>query len=654
MTDLTIRTDRSFIRAASRSLRYVAVTVVAPVAPKASERQPIDVAFVLDRSGSMGGQKIELARDAVLQGVAMLQARDRFAVVAYDDTIDVVVPLTSADREARINAERRLHEIAAGGFTDLAGGWLKGCLQLAEAANPAENARCLLMSDGQANRGIVDPQEIQRHATELRRRGITTSTFGVGEDFDERLMSSMGRAGGGQGYFIRQARQIGDLLTSELGETLEVVARNAVLSIALPDEAELEVLSDFDVRDEEGTAEVRLGNLVSGQSVTVVLKLRLPLGIEGQRASLEVAVKADGDALEAPPADLSWTWASHGVNDAQPRDSTVDLEVAAIYAARGRREALELNRQGDFQSARRILERIAAKIERYAGDSRELRSLVSALRNEAQDFSREMTQMAKKQAHYAALGTLQSRSATGKARRARFDAEQFTVELHRGVPVITCGGVRVAIATGTPQSFGSRPLHLLGDGHRLPATLLPNVDATSIGRSLGTPIDVVLGADILSQYQCLLDLGGHRVVFSRGDLGCDGVSLRVPLRHAVPSADVVIGTRPGVAFLDTGARLSYMDPACVSAPPVARERDFFPLLGEFETEVYEVDIEVAGLRFRGRFGVLPTPLQQEIKAFGAQWVIGSELLQQFPLVLDLRNSRILVVLGEPSTLAGIM
>ena len=654
MTELTVRTDRSLIRAAARSVRYVVVTVVAPVAAKTAERQPIDVAFVLDRSGSMGGEKIVLARDAVLQGLAMLQPRDRFAVVAYDNMIDLVVPLTQASAEARANAERRLREIDARGSTDLGGGWLKGCQQLAEAPNRAATARCLLMSDGQANQGITDPNELERHARELRDHGLVTSTFGVGGDFDERLMSAMARAGGGHGYFIQRARQVGDLLTSELGESLEVVASNAHLSIALPDQAELEVLNDFDVSQERGTAHVRLGHLVSGQSVTVVLKLRLPGGNEGHRVSLGVRVNADDSAIDAAPVESSWTWASHGDNDAQPRDRQVDLEVATVYAARARREALELNRQGDFRGARRKLEQVAARIERYAGDSHALLALASSLREQAREFSRQMPPMAMKQTHFDSLSTLQSRSTSGKARRARFDAEQFTVELHQGVPVITCAGVRVAIATGTPVSFGRRPLHILGDDYRLPTELLPDVDAEGIGTHLGTPIDVVLGADILSRYQCLLDLGSQRVVFSRGDLGCDGVSLRIPLREAVPSADVVVGTRRGVALLDTGARLSYMDPACVSTQPVAREKDFFPLLGEFETDVYEVDVEVAGLRFRGRFGVLPAQLQQQMARLGAQWVVGSELLQQFPVVFDLRHSRILVVQGEPTPFAGIM
>ena len=336
MNELTARTDRSLIRAAGKSVRHVAVTLVAPVSDRDKKRPPVDVAFVLDRSGSMEGEKIVLARDAILQGIAMLQPADRFAVVAYDSSVDVVMPLTPANTEAREAAERLVRQIEPRGGTNLGAGWLAGCQQLAEAQRPSEGARCLLMSDGQANEGITDPGDLERHARELQQRGVVTSTFGVGADFDERLMSGMARAGGGHGYFIREARQIGDLLTSELAESLEVVARRASLSIEAPRGAKVELLNDFDARQESETTTVRLGNLVSGQSTTIVLKVTLPDGIEGEQAVLTIRAGAEEGALDAPPVEVRWTWASHERNDAQPRDTAVDLKVANMYAARTR------------------------------------------------------------------------------------------------------------------------------------------------------------------------------------------------------------------------------------------------------------------------------------------------------------------------------
>ena len=236
------------------------------------------------------------------------------------------MPLTPAHAEAREEAERLVRQIDSRGGTNLGAGWLAGCQQLAEAQRPSEGARCLLMSDGQANEGITDPGDLERHARELQQRGVVTSTFGVGAGFDELLMSGMARAGGGHSYFIQDARQIGDLLTSELAESLEVVARGASLSIQSPKGARVELLSDFDARQEGDTTTVRLGNLVSGQSTTIVLKVTLPDGVEGEEAVLTIRAGAEEGALDAPPVEVRWTWASHERNDAQPRDTAVDLQ----------------------------------------------------------------------------------------------------------------------------------------------------------------------------------------------------------------------------------------------------------------------------------------------------------------------------------------
>ena len=96
-------------------------------------------------------------------------------------------------------------------------------------------------------------------------------------------------------------------------------------------------------------------------------------------------------------------------------------------------------------------------------------------------------------------------------------------------------------------------------------------------------------------------------------------------------------------MLDTGARISYMLPGLVQGPPVGREQDFHPAVGRFETDVYVVDVEFAGLRFRGRFGVLPDALHALLAAAGAEWVVGTELLAQFPFVFDLAHGRMKIV-----------
>src|SRR6185369_4410647 len=242
---LSARTDRRFIRSAHRSERFVLVELEAPPAEAKPTRDPVNLAIVLDRSGSMSGEKLELAKRAVETAVDRLLPTDRFAIVCYDDRIDVVVEATAASREAKTNAIERLRAIDARGSTDLAGGLLRGAEQVALAMAPAGVNRVLVLTDGLANVGIVDPAELARHARELRARGVTTSTFGVGADFDEALLQSMADAGGGHFYFIEHAAQIQDHIATEVGELLQVVARDVSLEVTAPDGVVVTTLSPY-------------------------------------------------------------------------------------------------------------------------------------------------------------------------------------------------------------------------------------------------------------------------------------------------------------------------------------------------------------------------------------------------------------------------
>src|SRR5262245_60613993 len=140
--NLTVLTDRSLTHAAGQSIRHVLVAFTAPEPARASSRPPVNVSLVIDRSGSMGGQKIDLARAAVAQALRMLRSSDRFSVVCYDHEIDVLVPPTPASGEAVKNAVDRVGALQARGNTDLGGGWLKGCEQIAQHLDREQVGRC--------------------------------------------------------------------------------------------------------------------------------------------------------------------------------------------------------------------------------------------------------------------------------------------------------------------------------------------------------------------------------------------------------------------------------------------------------------------------------------------------------------------------------
>ena len=246
--------------------------------------------------------------------------------MVYDDVVDVVVESTHASAEARRGAIERLRSIDARGSTNLGEGWLRGCEQVAGHLVERGVNRCLLLTDGLANIGITDPEALASHAAELRARGVSTSTFGVGNDFDERLLQAIADAGGGHFYYIADAPQIRDAITSEVGETLEVVAREVDLEITARDDIRIEPISPYPARSRGNRTVVSLGDLGSEQVVEVVLRLSFPYGEIGRETGAIVAltdrdgVFGAGGAGETEPARLTWTYADDRANDGQPRD----------------------------------------------------------------------------------------------------------------------------------------------------------------------------------------------------------------------------------------------------------------------------------------------------------------------------------------------
>jgi Ca-activated chloride channel family protein len=415
---LHVQSDRTLIRSAASSTRYVRVSFTAPEARRRGERLPVNVALVLDRSGSMGGGKLELAREAAGRALALLRPDDRFAVVVYDDVVDVVSGSAKATAAARARAGEHLARIVARGSTDLCSGWLTGCEQIGQELDQGSIARCLLLTDGLANHGITDHAQLSLHAGELRARGVSTSTFGVGGDFDERLLQAMAEAGGGNSYYLRDADQISEFLQSEIGEALEVVARGAAVVVRLPEGVSVEPLGRQRCRQSGGAARIELQDLVSGQDVELALAIRFPKGSEGSRVDAMFTVEDRDGALDSTEERLSWAYAPHGENDRQPRLVAVDRVVARFYAARARAEAVDRNREGDLQGARRVLRATADRIRRYAGSDPELLGLARELERDSERYSEVMlSPMELKAAAYANFAVARSRQVDGKARR---------------------------------------------------------------------------------------------------------------------------------------------------------------------------------------------------------------------------------------------
>ncbi len=419
---LSIQTDRALIRADGRSTRYILARVTAPRAEARQTRLPVNVAIVLDRSGSMADErKFSIAAEAVKQSLRMLCPTDRFSLVVYDTAVDVLMPSTPATPDATRRAFTALNDVGPRGGTDLGAGWLKGSEQVAEFLKADRVSRCLLLTDGLANHGIMDRGMLANLAGEQRRRGIVTSTFGVGADFDERLLRDLAHEGGGNFFFIEGAAEIPEILTGELGEALEVTLRDASLVITSNGDEQVAALNTFRHRPDHArnAMHIELGDLTSGQELDVVLRMDFPHGAPGETANAVFQLRSAGQAVAGGTGAAVWTYGYDAENNGQPRNLDVDRAVAKIYMARARAEATEANRDGRYDHARLVVEETARRIRNYAGSDAELQELAHTVSESAHEYAAPMSVMAMKASYYAAAAPLKGRDEFGRARKVR-------------------------------------------------------------------------------------------------------------------------------------------------------------------------------------------------------------------------------------------
>lgn len=250
------------------------VELTAPSPTITAKRQSATLQVVLDRSGSMAGDRLEGAKSALIALVDRLDPADNLGVVAFDNTTHVVVPAGPlTDKTAVKHAISAVHD---GGSTDLSSGYLRGLQEAQRVAGPT-GATLLLLSDGHANAGVTDPVQLGQVATQARAKNVTTSTLGFGLGYDERLLSALARGGAGNELFAEEADTAVALIAGEVDGLLTQVTQAASLRLTWTDHVVgISVLNDLPVVGLPDGAMLELGTFYAGETRRLLVKLSVP------------------------------------------------------------------------------------------------------------------------------------------------------------------------------------------------------------------------------------------------------------------------------------------------------------------------------------------------------------------------------------------
>lgn len=262
--------------AGEKQTNYLRVGLTGFDLPSAAERAPVNVTIVLDKSGSMQGDKIVGARRAAVAAIQRLRDNDIVSIVLYDSTVSVLVPATKAtDREQII---QQIEQVQAGGGTALFAGVSKGASELRKFKQADCVNRIILLSDGLANEGPSSTAELAALGESLLKEGISVSTLGLGLDYNEDLMTALAAASSGNHVFIEGSEDLVAVFNNEFDDILSVVATDFNIRVQLdPSVRPVRVLGTAADIDGQSVS-IPLNQLYSGQQRYFVLELEISPG----------------------------------------------------------------------------------------------------------------------------------------------------------------------------------------------------------------------------------------------------------------------------------------------------------------------------------------------------------------------------------------
>ncbi len=391
--------QRSAVLAGHTTELHALVRVQGPQLPEGrkTDRKALNLALVLDRSGSMDGQAVAEAKRCAIYIIDQLTEKDRVSLVIYDNRVEVLVSSTYVVDKALF--KRAIAEIYTGGSTALFDGWHEGAKQCVVGNEGGALSRVLLLSDGCANHGLTDTAEIAQYCAEMASAGVSTSTYGLSTHFNEELMVEMAKAGAGQSYYGESAEDLMDPFQEEFSLLSSLCARNLKLNLSAPAGVTFELLNDYK-QLEEGSWQ--LPDVSFEGEVWALVKLTVPA---------DLPAPINGDDVEILTGFLSFTDIDTGIADTRsyslrlPRlpaeawaaiaeDEKVTARMQEVHVAQIQQELRTAAMRSDWGT----VDKLVQQAEREAGNNAWLRDSLQSIKRYA--TARDESRMSK-EAHYA-------------------------------------------------------------------------------------------------------------------------------------------------------------------------------------------------------------------------------------------------------------
>jgi Ca-activated chloride channel family protein len=327
---------------------------------QARQRAPVSLVVALDTSGSMGGEKIQQAREAVVRLIQEMHDDDEIALVTYDSAATLRQPLAAVGK-VRPGLLALVRSLQASGGTNIPDA-LDAAIRSLQEASHQRVRRVVLVSDG-LDGGRSQSEELARQATG---KGVALSSLGVGLDFDESYMASIARVGRGNFAFAREGSDLTRFLRQELEESASTRIDDARVRLNLPRGLEPGQIAGATASTRDGQVELQLGSLFAGEERRVIVELLAHLPAEETRritGDFSWKSRKNDGLVGAPWGQLALAGTADPGVESRSLNGAVLASATSVLASLRQLEATEAYARGDQQRAQRLIEDNVAQLQ---------------------------------------------------------------------------------------------------------------------------------------------------------------------------------------------------------------------------------------------------------------------------------------------------
>jgi len=361
------------MKAGETQKNYLRVALNGCEPKRSTERTPVNVAFVIDRSGSMSGTRIAQAREAAIMAVNRLDQNDIASVVIFDDRVDVLIPAQPvSDRGMFTNGIR---QIGARGDTAIHDGVMEGASEVRKFKDPKRLNRIVLLSDGQANVGPSQPADFARLGSALLGEGISVSTIGLGLGYNEDLMLQLARASDGNHAFANAADDLIQIFNREFDDVLAACAQTVSIDVEAGPGVKLTRALSREGSLQSDRASFKMNQVYAATEHYVLMELEVEGATAADerdhqhdlgRVQVSYTVPETG-ARETIDAPIRGRFSASAEDVKAARDQTVTVAVVEQTARARAQEAVKLRDQGRHTEAAKLFQQNVDEIQTIQG-----------------------------------------------------------------------------------------------------------------------------------------------------------------------------------------------------------------------------------------------------------------------------------------------